>query len=55
MIQRRKSLLLKPPEGNPFAKTNNGWWQALNWGQRGKDEPAKDLETLQFAQQQKAY
>ena len=43
---------LKPPAGNPFAKTNNGWWQALTLGQLEKMNMQSDLETLQFAEQQ---
>jgi len=51
VIQRHH---LKPPEGNPFAKTNNGWWQALALGRLEKLNLQSDLETLQFAQQQEA-
>lgn len=43
---------LKPPAGNPFAKTNNGWWQALTLGKLEKMNMQSDLETLQFAEQQ---
>ena len=43
---------LKPPAGNPFAKTNNGWWQALPLGKLEKMNLQSDLETLQFADQQ---
>jgi transposase len=49
VIQRHH---LKPPEGNPFAKTNNGWWQALTLGRLEKMNLQSDLETLQFAEQQ---
>ena len=51
VIQRHH---LKPPEGNPFAKTNNGWWQALKLGTLEKMNMQSDLETLQFAEQQEA-
>jgi len=51
VIQRHH---LKPPVGNPFAKTNNGWWQALTLGKLEKMNLQSDLETLQFAQQQEA-
>jgi transposase len=43
---------LKAPAGNPFAKTNNGWWQALTLGKLEKMNMQSDLETLQFAEQQ---
>ena len=49
VIQRHH---LKPPDGNPFAKTNNGWWQALTLGKLEKMNLQSDLETLQFAEQQ---
>ena len=49
VIQRHH---LKPPAGNPFAKTNNGWWLALPLGKLEKMNLQSDLETLQFAQQQ---
>ncbi len=49
VIQRHH---LKPPAGNPFAKTNNGWWQVLRLGKLEKMNLQSDLETLQFAQQQ---
>lgn len=49
VIQRHH---LKPPAGNPFAKTNNGWWQALTLGKLEKMNLQSDLETLQFAEQQ---
>jgi transposase len=42
----------KPPAGNPFAKTNNGWWQALTLGKLEKMNMQSDLETQQFAEQQ---
>jgi len=45
---------LKPPTGNPFAKTNNGWWEALPLGKLEKMNMQSDLETLQFAEQQEA-
>lgn len=45
---------LKPPAGNPFAKTNNGWWQALTLGRLEKMNMQSDLETLQFAELQEA-
>jgi transposase len=51
VIQRHH---LKPPAGNPFAKTNNGWWQALPLGKLEKMNLQSDLETLQFAEQQEA-
>lgn len=49
VIQRHH---LKPPAGNPFAKTNNSWWQALSLGRLEKMNLQSDLETLQFAEQQ---
>ena len=49
VIQRHH---LKPPAGNPFAKTNNGWWQALPLGRLEKMNLQSDLETLQFAEKQ---
>jgi transposase len=51
VIQRHH---LKPPAGNPFAKTNNDWWLALPLGKLEKMNLQSDLETLQFAQQQEA-
>lgn len=51
VIQRHH---LKTPEGNPFAKTNNGWWQSLTLGRLEKMNLQSDLETLQFAEQQEA-
>src|SRR5512140_190830 len=51
VIQRHHLL---PPEGNPFAKTNNGWWQALALGKLEKLNLQSDLETLQFAGKQEA-
>ena len=50
VIQRHH---LKPPAGNPFAKTNNGWWNALALGKLEKMNLQSDLETLQFAEGQK--
>ena len=41
VIQRHH---LKPPAGNPFAKTNNGWWQALALGKldaKESDRPGR--------------
>jgi transposase len=49
VIQRHH---LKPSEGNPFAKANNGWWQGLTLGRLEKMNLQSDLETLQFAEQQ---
>jgi transposase len=49
VIQRHH---LKPPAGNPFAKTNNAWWLALPLGKLEKMNMQRDLETLQFAEQQ---
>jgi transposase len=49
VIQRHH---LKLPAGNPFAKTNNAWWQALELGKLEKMNLQSDLETLQFAEQQ---
>ena len=43
VIQRHH---LKPPAGNPFAKTNNSWWQALSLGRLEKMNLQSDLETL---------
>ncbi len=43
---------LKPPAGNPFAKSNNSWWLALALGKLEKMNLQSDLETLQFAEQQ---
>ncbi len=51
VIQRHH---LKPPAGNPFAKTNNGWWEALALGKLEKMNLQSDLETLQFAEKQEA-
>lgn len=51
VIQRHH---LKPPAGNPFAKTNNDWWASLSLGRLEKMNLQSDLETLQFAQQQEA-
>jgi transposase len=51
VIQRHH---LKPPAGNPFAKTNNGWWQALPLGRLEKMNLQSDLETLQFAEKQQS-
>jgi len=51
VIQRHH---LKPPEGNPFAKTNNGWWGSLILGRLEKMNLQSDLETLQFAEKQQA-
>jgi len=51
VIQRHH---LKPPAGNPFAKTNNGWWQAMKLGALEKMNLQSDLETLQFAEGQEA-
>jgi transposase len=51
VIQRHH---LKPPAGNPFAKTNNSWWQALALGKLEKMNLQSDLETLQFAEKQEA-
>ena len=45
---------LKPPEGNPFAKTNNAWWEKLALGRLEKMNLQSDLETLQFAERQEA-
>jgi transposase len=45
---------LKPPAGNPFAKANNNWWQALTLGKLEKMNMQSDLETLQFAEPQEA-
>ena len=49
VIQRHH---LKPPVGNPFGKSNNGWWQALSLGKLEKMNLQSDLETLQFAEKQ---
>jgi len=49
VIQRHH---LKPPAGNPFAKSKNGWWQALPLGKLEKMNLQSDLETLQFAEKQ---
>lgn len=51
VIQRHH---LKPPAGNPFAKSKNGWWQALPLGKLEKLNLQSDLETLQFAEKQEA-
>ena len=51
VIQRHH---LKPPEGNPFAKTNNGWWGSLILGRLEKMNLQSDLETLQVAEKQQA-
>ena len=44
-----------PPEGNPFAKTNNGWWESLSLGWLEKVNLQSDLETLQFAEKQQGH
>jgi len=49
VIQRHH---LKPLEGNPFANTNNAWWEALALGRLEKMNLQSDLETLQFAEKQ---
>lgn len=49
VIQRHH---LKPPVGNPFAKSHNSWWQALSLGRLEKMNLESDLETLQFAEGQ---
>jgi transposase len=49
VIQRHH---LKPPAGNLFAKSKNGWWQALPLGKLEKMNLQSDLETLQFAEKQ---
>jgi len=49
VIQRHH---LKVPEGNPFGKSNNDWWQALQLGKLEKMNLQSDLETLQFAEKQ---
>jgi len=46
---------LKPPGGNPFAKANNNWWQALTLGKLEKMNMQSDLATLQFAEHQEAH
>jgi transposase len=51
VIQRHH---LKPPAGNPFAKTNNGWWLALPLGKLEKMNLQSDLETLQFSEKQES-
>ena len=51
VIQRHH---LKPSAGNPFAKTNHGWWNALPLGKLEAMNLQSDLETLQFAEQQEA-
>jgi transposase len=47
VIQRHH---LKVPAGNPFGKSNNGWWL----GRLEKMNLQSDLETLQFAEKQQA-
>jgi len=51
VIQRHH---LKPPEGNPFSKANNAWWEKLSLGKLEKMNLQSDLETLQFAEGQEA-
>jgi transposase len=51
VIQRHH---LSVPEGNPFGKSNNGWWQALSLGRLEKMNLQSDLETLQFAAKQQS-
>ena len=51
VIQRHH---LKPPAGNPFAKTNNSWWESLSLGRLEKLNLQSDLETLQFSEKQQA-
>jgi Transposase IS116/IS110/IS902 family len=45
---------LLPLAGNPFGKTNNGWWESLALGRLEKMNLQSDLETLQFAGKQEA-
>jgi transposase len=52
VIQRHHLL---PPEGNPFAKKNNGWWESLALGQLEKMNLQSDLETLQFSEKQESH
>jgi len=52
VIQRHH---LMPPEGNPFAKTNNGLWESLSLGRLEKMNLQSDLETLQFAEKQQGH
>lgn len=49
-VLQRHHLL--PPEGNPFAARNKGWWQSLPIGKLEKLNLQSDLETLQFAEHQ---
>jgi transposase len=51
VIQRHHLL---PLAGNPFGKTNNGWWESLALGRLEKMNLQSDLETLQFAGKQEA-
>ena len=51
VIQRHH---LSVPTGNPFGKSNNGWWQALSLGVLEKMNMQSDLETLQFAEKQQS-
>jgi transposase len=51
VIQRHH---LMPPEGNPFAKTNKGWWESLALGRLEKMNLQSDLETFQFSEKQEA-
>jgi transposase len=52
VIQRHH---LKMPAGNPFGKSNNGWWQALSLGRLEKLNVQSDLEMLQFAEKQQGH
>ena len=51
VIQRHH---LSVPTGNPFGKSNNGWWQALSLGRMEKMNLQSDLETLEFAEKQQS-
>jgi len=51
VIQRHH---LQPPAGNPFSKSQNEWWQALQLGPLEKLNLQTDLETMQFAEKQEA-
>ena len=52
-VLQRHHLLL-PPKGNPFRESQTDWWLALPLGQLEKMNLQSDLETLQFAEKQRA-
>jgi len=45
---------LAPPEGNPFQEAQNDWWLELSLGKLEKVNLQSDLDTLHFAEMQRA-